>query len=101
MQFSKDYLGPGFGFLTKAIEYDKWVHFAGSAAGVLMFLWVYRHVINGAPTDDFLLQLSMLSAFVMGLGLEVTQGQDSNSDGFSFLDLIANGLGILLVWVVR
>lgn len=104
IKFSKDYQGPGFGFLTKAREYDKWAHLAGSAAGGLFLILI------GIPTGWALAVIALL-----GLGLEIYQGKRrweydnadkafpsdyDQGDGFSFLDLVADALGLLLVWGV-
>lgn len=113
IKFSEDYKGPGFGFLTKAKEYDKWAHLAGSATGVLFA------VLVGIPLFWSIVQIA-----VLGIGLEIWQGRKrwlweyrederyarlgsravplsyDKADGFSWLDLVANALGILLAWGV-
>lgn len=86
MKWSNDY------WTSKCLEYDKWVHFAGSCALTLMvywplnilapFIWVINALIAGAVV------------FVMGVLLEAWQ--ESDGDGFSWRDLVANALGILL-----
>ncbi len=120
--FSKDYRGPGFGFLTQARSYDKGFHFAGSAAGVVAVLVFGRLVLRlpawfvyGTPIP---LWIASAIVFAVGLGLEIYQGRKrylwenppeegpigvlptnyDPSDGFSFLDLVADLAGIALVW---
>ena len=104
IKFSEDYKGPGLGFLTKARGYDKLAHFAVclSAIRILVLFMVpvlWARVIIGA----------------IAIGLEVWQGREawreyqpnknlyevldcsmSYPDGFSFIDLIADAMGI---WV--
>jgi len=132
IKFSKDYRGPGLGFLTKAREYDKWVHLAGSAAGMLMVLWILGlfgmqiYHVQGAAGRVILYPRGLVIATIvvglLGLGLEIYQGRKrwlwehpedcadgpvkilptsyDPSDGFSWLDLVADALGILLIWGV-
>lgn len=120
-QFSKDYRGPALGLLTKARGYDKWAHFAGSAAGVLAVLAFWRY-LTAVPLETILsgpaLAVASAISFGFGLAIEVKQGIGAGTvaanpdmfvvgelgsialedDGFSFLDLAADVLGILLVW---
>ena len=118
--FSKDYKGPGFGFLTKARMYDKWGHFAGSAAGVLLFVALIRlNAILGPATWNPILGglgvwIGAVLVFLVGLAYEIYQGVETaqylergdytvqpKNDGFSILDLLCNIGGILLVlWVL-
>jgi hypothetical protein len=101
--FSKDYKGPGFGFLTTARMYDKWGHFAGSATGVLGILGILRLV---RVFETFDIWASALICFTLGLLYEIYQGLEAarrytgklpvTADGFSILDLICNIAGITL-----
>ena len=120
--FSKDYTGAGFGFLTKARMFDKWGHFGGSAAGVLLFVALIRlaFLLGGMPWNPVVsgicIWIGAAMTFAIGLGYEIYQGIEEakikedigeaawiarGADGFSLLDLLSNVGGIaLVVWIV-
>jgi len=120
--YSKDYKGPGFGFLTKAREFDKWTHFAGSATLFVVILLICRAtgIVRDWSTPGGAKAI-LTAAFAVawgGVALELIQGlqaedaaKDSrvelfrDADGFSFLDLAANlagiGVALILVWGMR
>ena len=100
--------------------FDKWAHFAGSAAGVLLILALFRLacILGGIPFDPFTAWIGTWGGafFILTLGLayEIYQGLEAGryeeaakvldglpEDGFSILDLICNIAGIALVlWVL-
>lgn len=105
---SQDYKGPGFGMLTQARGYDKLTHFAVSAIAVFAIALALSSV-----TLLIFRPLVMLGAglFVLGagIGIEIYQGRRrwdydhadvvfptsyDPTDGFSFLDLLADVLGV-------
>jgi len=114
IRFSCDYKAPWLGFTTQARGYDKWAHFAGSAAGVCLCVAFQRYVLGLTDLWTYMigLWLSAIFVFAVGLGIEITQGYQKwivtttetgwipasyyDSDGFSFIDLAADVLGILL-----
>ena len=86
--------------LTKAQGFDKWAHLAGSAAGMLICLGVMKIFLPDWFVFTIGMWISSAIVFGAGLGLEIRQGRHPLSDGFSFLDLVADIAGILLVWGV-
>jgi hypothetical protein len=123
--FSKDYTGNHWGLTTKARLHDKWAHLAGSAALVIItwiLLSLVALVIGTARilTLEPLLWVSTIIVWGGGLAYEIHQGMalgdwldehtlegdrgivegwgDPPSDGFSWVDLVANTAGIALLW---
>jgi len=85
-KFSKDYKRKWFGLKTEAIEYDKWVHFTGSFFFTALFS-LFMPVIYG-----------IILMFIIGLAYEIYQ-LFTDPWGFSFMDLLANTIGSVLVYV--
>ena len=115
MKFSDDYKRPWFGLTTTAVEFDKWAHFGGSAAGVavlFLFQWVLLFVADAATSRSFtmaglmepdmmwmMIRIDWIVVNVIGLFIEFLQAavydprNPESPDGFSFMDVIANVAG--------
>ena len=79
-RFSKDYEKKYLGLNTKAKEYDKLVHLAGSFTLTCLLSLVFPIFI------------AAVVAFAVGIILEIWQGF-KDPWGFSFMDCVANLVG--------
>jgi len=84
-RFSKDYEKKYLGLNTKAKEYDKLVHLAGSFTLTCLLSLMFPIFIACAI------------AFAAGLIYEVWQGF-TDPRGFSFMDLVANLFGCIFAY---
>ena len=75
------------GWIRKALEYDKLAHAGGSCLAVCL-LWLVLSVFN---TNLFTVSCIVLSG---GIALELWQGFYGH--GFSWRDLVANVVGVLI-----
>lgn len=78
--------------MTKAYEYDKLTH-AGSSALLTCILTVMFEPFFGWLA----LMAASWCAFAIGIVKEIHDGINGE-DGFSIIDVLANVIGILLVW---
>jgi hypothetical protein len=105
--FSKEWREPVFGLATKGRFYDKLVHFALSAAAVMLAALVLELCL---PTVLAVL-FAGIGAFTFGFGVEVKRGYEAaNAErdgcilagkgrGFSWLCLAADAAGVALAWL--
>jgi hypothetical protein len=95
--------------MDKWFAEDKWNHVAGSFFGTFLFYYLLHWVLN--PYADIL--LSSVLCFVAGFFVEIVQATNKirldkakgywlldSADDFSFKDICANVVGILLAcWI--
>jgi len=77
-------------WLSRATGFDKWAHAGGSA----LFTCAACNVL--APWFNHLGQVLFAGAFVFLCGLALEMYQAFKEDGFSWRDLTADALGILI-----
>ena len=86
---------------SKCLEYDKWTHAGGSClATMVLYLFWFAFGFN----STFSILAASLLSFTAGLAIEIDQGIElygalTNGDGFSWRDMAANMIGILVAMV--